>query len=129
MNRLARTAVAVVGLYQDAVSPRRGPSCRFGPTCSSYAIEAVERFGLARGGWLALRRLSKCHPFHAGGYDPVPAAPDIAASTTAAVDDDRHGMHARNVEPNVSNSTTVRRTTVHSLAAAAPAAWKSEPST
>lgn len=83
MSRLERAAVAAVRLYQDAVSPRRGPTCRFGPTCSDYAIEAVERFGLTRGGWLALRRLSKCHPFHAGGYDPVPAAPNIASSTTA----------------------------------------------
>ena len=76
MNRLARGVVAGLRLYQDAVSPRRGQTCRFGPTCSAYAIEAVERFGLARGSWLAVRRLSKCHPFHTGGYDPVPAAYD-----------------------------------------------------
>ncbi len=84
MNRLQRTVVTAVRIYQDAVSPRRGPTCRFGPTCSNYAIEAIERFGLARGGWLAVRRLSKCHPFHTGGYDPVPAAQPVPASTAVS---------------------------------------------
>lgn len=61
--------------YRTAVSPSRPPCCRFIPTCSAYALEAVEKYGLWKGGWLALRRLSKCHPFHRQKtieYDPVP---------------------------------------------------------
>ena len=57
--------------YQRAVSPYLPRSCRFRPTCSEYAREAIERFGAARGSWLAVRRLLRCHPFHPGGYDPV----------------------------------------------------------
>ncbi len=57
--------------YQLAISPWLPPACRYTPTCSQYAIEAVERYGAARGLWMAARRLSRCHPFHAGGYDPV----------------------------------------------------------
>lgn len=64
----------IVGIrfYQRAVSPLLPPSCRFMPTCSAYALEAVQRYGAARGSWLALRRLARCHPFCRGGYDPVP---------------------------------------------------------
>ena len=57
--------------YKLAVSPLLPPSCRFVPTCSEYAYEAVERHGTLRGGWMSLRRLLRCHPFHPGGYDPV----------------------------------------------------------
>lgn len=57
--------------YQLAISPWLPPACRYTPTCSQYAIEAVERYGAARGLWMAARRLGRCHPFHAGGYDPV----------------------------------------------------------
>jgi putative membrane protein insertion efficiency factor len=62
----------VVRGYQVAVSPMLGMHCRFAPSCSSYAIEAIERHGALRGAWLALRRVARCHPFTAGGYDPVP---------------------------------------------------------
>jgi uncharacterized protein len=58
--------------YQLAISPMLGPRCRFYPSCSCYAHTAIERHGIVRGGWLGLRRLLRCHPFNAGGYDPVP---------------------------------------------------------
>jgi putative membrane protein insertion efficiency factor len=58
-------------LYQLVVAPIMPPVCRFWPTCSHYSYQAIERYGLVRGGWLTLRRLSRCHPFHPGGYDPV----------------------------------------------------------
>lgn len=63
--------LALIRLYQWCLSPLLPPSCRFYPTCSQYAFEAIERHGVLRGGWLALRRLGRCHPFHPGGFDPV----------------------------------------------------------
>ena len=66
--------IALVRLYR--LIPKIGPSpCRFEPSCSTYALEALERHGAVRGSWLTLRRLGRCHPFHAGGVDPVPAVP------------------------------------------------------
>lgn len=61
--------------YQYLISPLFPPSCRFTPSCSAYAREAVERHGAIKGGWLTLRRLLRCHPWHPGGSDPVPPAP------------------------------------------------------
>ena len=69
----ARVLVAVITGYRRLVSPLLMPRCRFLPSCSGYALEAVQLHGAARGGWLAVRRLSRCHPFHAGGIDPVPS--------------------------------------------------------
>jgi putative membrane protein insertion efficiency factor len=69
---VARAMIAVVQGYRRFVSPLLGPRCRFAPSCSAYAVEAIDRFGAARGGWLALRRVARCHPFHPGGHDPVP---------------------------------------------------------
>jgi putative membrane protein insertion efficiency factor len=64
--------LGAIRLYRLVVSPVLPPACRFLPTCSAYAMEAIERHGAAKGAWLAMRRLLRCHPFHAGGYDPVP---------------------------------------------------------
>ncbi len=69
---VARGSLGVIRLYRLVVSPVLPPACRFLPTCSAYAMEAIERHGAAKGAWLAIRRLLRCHPFHAGGYDPVP---------------------------------------------------------
>jgi len=67
----------LIRAYQLLVSPWLGPRCRFYPSCSQYALEAVAQHGSLRGSWLAIRRLSRCHPFHSGGYDPVPHAHDL----------------------------------------------------
>lgn len=58
--------------YQRMISPLLGQNCRYYPSCSQYAYEAINRYGVLRGGWMAVARLSRCHPFHSGGYDPVP---------------------------------------------------------
>lgn len=67
-----RIAVGMITTYQKLVSPRLGVNCRYRPTCSAYAAEAVKRFGVIKGGFLGLRRLGRCHPLRPGGYDPVP---------------------------------------------------------
>lgn len=72
MTLLARVALAGVAGYQRLLSPFVGAACRFAPTCSEYARLAVLEHGALRGGWLAVRRLLRCHPFHPGGYDPPP---------------------------------------------------------
>ena len=64
--------VGIVRAYQWLLSPLLPPSCRFYPSCSAYAVTALERHGAAKGSWLAARRLARCHPFHPGGLDPVP---------------------------------------------------------
>jgi putative membrane protein insertion efficiency factor len=67
----------LIRAYQLGISPWLGQRCRFYPSCSQYALEAVAEHGALRGSWLALRRLARCHPFHSGGYDPVPHAHDL----------------------------------------------------
>jgi uncharacterized protein len=75
------TAAFLIWLYQCTLSPLLGPACRFYPTCSSYALESIARFGVLRGGWLALRRIGRCHPFHSGGFDPVPPHATVRCHT------------------------------------------------
>jgi len=73
MNRVGtRIGLRLLQLYQISLSPLFGPACRFEPSCSRYAAEALEKFGFARGSWLALRRLARCHPLGKTGYDPIP---------------------------------------------------------
>ncbi|MBQ3080657.1 MAG: membrane protein insertion efficiency factor YidD [Clostridia bacterium] len=61
-----------IRFYKREISPMLPPSCRFTPTCSEYAMQAIEKYGAVKGGWLALKRILRCNPFHKGGYDPVP---------------------------------------------------------
>jgi putative membrane protein insertion efficiency factor len=68
---LERSALAVLAVYRNLISPLKPPICRFHPSCSNFAHEAIRRYGLGRGCWLAARRLARCHPWHPGGYDPV----------------------------------------------------------
>ena len=69
---MKRVLIALVRWYQRAISPLTPPSCRFTPTCSAYAIEALERFGAIKGGFLTVKRILRCHPWGGSGYDPVP---------------------------------------------------------
>jgi putative membrane protein insertion efficiency factor len=69
---MKKILIFIIKIYQKVISPLTPPSCRFYPTCSHYGIEAIEKHGALKGAWLAVRRISKCHPFHEGGFDPVP---------------------------------------------------------
>ena len=69
---IARLAILVIRVYQLTLSPLLGPVCRFTPSCSRYAVTCLERFGFLRGSWLAVWRISRCHPWNPGGYDPPP---------------------------------------------------------
>lgn len=72
-NRVMRRVTqAPIHFYRKVISPLTPPSCRFYPTCSMYALEAIEKHGAAKGSWLAVKRIARCHPFNSGGYDPVP---------------------------------------------------------
>jgi putative membrane protein insertion efficiency factor len=69
---MKRLLLALLRFYQYAISPMLGRSCRYYPSCSQYAVEAVEKYGALKGGWLGAKRVCRCHPWHPGGYDPVP---------------------------------------------------------
>ena len=72
---MKKLLITLIKLYRKSISPYTKPTCRFIPTCSEYALEALEKYGAAKGSWLAVKRLAKCHPFHKGEhdfYDPVP---------------------------------------------------------
>ncbi|HEU0072816.1 MAG TPA: membrane protein insertion efficiency factor YidD [Dehalococcoidia bacterium] len=69
---MTRSVLNLIRLYQSAISPNLGPLCRYEPSCSHYAHEAIERHGLVKGGWLGIKRLSRCRPYGGRGYDPVP---------------------------------------------------------
>lgn len=80
---MRKLALALIQFYRYAISPLMVSRCRFYPSCSCYAHEAISSHGLARGGWLTLCRLSRCHPWHAGGYDPVPQSRTSRPSSMA----------------------------------------------
>lgn len=69
---MRRVALWMIRGYQIAISPLFPPSCRFEPTCSNYGYEAIAKYGIIKGGWMAFRRILRCHPWNRGGYDPVP---------------------------------------------------------
>lgn len=74
MSPLGRVLLVLIGSYRKLISPLLGPHCRFAPTCSAYAAEAIREHGGVRGGWLAIKRVARCHPWSAGGVDHVPPA-------------------------------------------------------
>ena len=80
---VSRILTALIRFYQVAISPWTPPSCRYTPTCSAYALEAIRVHGAAQGGWLALKRLASCHPWGGQGYDPVPPRLESVRSTEA----------------------------------------------
>jgi putative membrane protein insertion efficiency factor len=72
---MKRVLIAIIKFYRKYISPMRQPCCRFIPTCSQYAIEALEKYGAIKGSWLAFRRIMRCHPFHRGDYNPYDPVP------------------------------------------------------
>jgi putative membrane protein insertion efficiency factor len=80
-----RVVVRLIQLYRHMVSPLRPATCRFVPTCSQYAVDALTEYGLIRGGWLAMARLAKCGPWHRGGWDPIPERPNFHDASGAGV--------------------------------------------
>ena len=69
---MKKIALLVIRVYQKTISRALPPSCRFTPSCSHYTYEAIDKYGFVKGGWLGVKRISRCHPFSPGGYDPVP---------------------------------------------------------
>ncbi len=100
-----RPVLGLIRFYQLAISPHFPPSCRFHPTCSAYAMEAIEAHGVWRGGWLFLRRFARCHPWGGEGYDPVPPRPGAraagspGATNAASQDPDPEGEESGSRDP------------------------------
>lgn len=89
---MKRLLLAIIRAYQYLLSPWVGNQCRFYPTCSHYAAEAIQRHGAVKGSWLAMRRIAKCHPWHPGGFDAVPG------SSNPRPEHDQHVQHEKNKE-------------------------------
>lgn len=89
----ARAVIFVIQLYRHTISPLRLPTCRFMPTCSQYAVDALTEYGLAKGTWLATVRLLKCGPWHKGGWDPIPERPGATAEPGAAAGERSEGPY------------------------------------
>ena len=104
----ARGLLAVVRFYQRAISPAFPPRCRFVPSCSAYAAEAIEVHGAGRGSWLALRRLAKCAPWHPGGVDLVPPRRTTAPGAVAPGPASSEGPRSGTAEPTHSSCTTAQ---------------------
>ncbi|SDL00286.1 hypothetical protein SAMN05661010_00725 [Modicisalibacter muralis] len=99
-NRLlGGVLIGLIRVYQYVISPLLGPRCRFWPSCSSYAIDAVRLHGPFRGGWLALKRILKCHPWHPGGVDPVPPPRCHGHDSQRYDGHDRPAANSHNDEP------------------------------
>ena len=88
MNPVRGLIVGLIHGYRYLVSPVLPSSCRYHPTCSAYALEAVSRYGALKGGWIALKRISRCHPWGGAGYDPVPGS--SGNTTHSSLDDNYH---------------------------------------
>ncbi|WP_204804989.1 membrane protein insertion efficiency factor YidD [Mycobacterium riyadhense] len=86
-RRLARGLIFLIQLYRHMISPLRPASCRFIPTCSQYAVDALTEYGVLRGSWLAATRLGKCGPWHPGGWDPIPERRECRADCRVDFDD------------------------------------------
>ena len=95
--------VGLLTVYRRFISPLLGPRCRFYPSCSAYALEAVQVHGALRGAWLAVRRLSRCHPFHAGGIDPVPGTQRNQGSATVV---ERDAVSSNGISPGLHEQST-----------------------
>ena len=108
---LRRFVLVAIRAYQRWISPALGQRCRFAPSCSQYTAQAISAHGLLRGTWLGLRRLSRCHPWNAGGYDPVPLPPEQPAQPSAKMDlSETTDLRLRRTQSDV----RLRRTGAHS---------------
>jgi putative membrane protein insertion efficiency factor len=99
MSVIARALVAPIRFYQRFVSPALPASCRYYPTCSAYAVESLQVHGALRGGWLSVRRIARCHPWHAGGFDPVPPRRERSAAAVSSPPGDSSSVVAESDPP------------------------------